>query len=401
MKRSFWRVLFIALLLIGVSAFNVYITHKVFTSQFPGANDFYPRWRGAQLYWLKGIGPYSEEASLAIQEGVYGRPARSDEDQVLFAYPFYTVFFLLPLAWLDYAWAQAVWMVVIELALIGGVTLTLKYVGWQAGRWSLALAMLWTMVFYHSVRTIVLGQFAGLIFLWMICVLWSLRRQRDVMAGMFLVLTTIKPQMSFLFIPALLIWGVGRRRFRFVATFGVAMVLLASVSFALLPSWGGQFVRQVMAYPLYTRLGSPVWIVAHRFLPWLGTPFELGVSLLIVVYLVVQWRHLPQVTMGSGMFHWLVGLTLIVTNLATVRTATTNYVALYIPLFFALRVALVRSSKRSLWVIVFYLGSAVIMWVLFLGFYQGYEPLVMYIVLPFVLFGVFLSARRTLQAAVV
>jgi hypothetical protein len=401
MRRSFVRILFVALLLMGVFALDVYITYRVFSSRYPGANDFYPRWRGTQLYWLEGIDPYSEEASLAIQEGIYGRPARPDEDQVLFAYPFYTVFFLLPLIWLDYAWVQAVWMVVLESALIGGVTWCLKYVGWRVGRWSLVLTALWAVLFYHSVRTIVLGQFAGLVFLWTIGALWSLRRRRDVMAGVFLALTTIKPQMSFLLIPALLIWGAGRRRFRFLAAFGAAMVLLAGVSFTLSPSWVGQFVRQVMAYPSYTRLGSPVWIVAHHYLPWLGTLFELGVSLVIVVYLLVQWRHLLRVTADSGMFHWLIGLTLIVTNLATVRTATTNYVALYIPLFFALWVAFGRSPRRGLWMVVFYVFSAITMWALFLGSYRGYEPFVMYLVLPFILFGVFLGARRELQVAMV
>jgi len=63
------------------------MTHHFFTSRFPGANDFFSRWEGARVFWQKGLSPYSREATLSIQIGMYGRPARPDEDQVLFAYP--------------------------------------------------------------------------------------------------------------------------------------------------------------------------------------------------------------------------------------------------------------------------------------------------------------------------
>jgi hypothetical protein len=70
-------------------------------------------------------------------------------------------------------------------------------------------------------------------------------------------------------------------------------------------------------------------------------------------------------------------------------------------MIFALRVALAHLPRRNVWLLVFYVGSTVTTWALFLATYRGHEPLVMYVVLPFVLFGVFLGARRTLQAATV
>ena len=104
-SRAGREVTLVVLLLAMLFALDVYAVHSVFASRYPGANDFYSRWKGAELFWKEGLDPYSEEATLAIQEGIYGRPARLDEDPGPFAYPFYTVFLLAPLAPLSYPWA--------------------------------------------------------------------------------------------------------------------------------------------------------------------------------------------------------------------------------------------------------------------------------------------------------
>jgi hypothetical protein len=380
----------IAVILVGLLfVVDVYATYAVFTLQHPGANDFYPRWRGTQLYCQEGVDPYSDRATLAIQEGMYGRPARPDEDQVLFVYPFYTVFLLAPLAWLPYAWVQAIWIVVVEFSLIGGVMLSLSLAGWRLPSWLLGLSALWGVVFYHSTRTVMLGQFAGLVFLWTAGALWALRRERDLVAGVLLALTTVKPQMSVLLVPVLLVWGLCHRRWRFLGSFGAAMALLLGASFALLPGWLDQLIQQVMLYPSYTALGSPVWIIAHHYVPQLGTAFEIGVSAWLLLYLLIQWRHLPRVGPASGLFQWVIGLTLIVTNLAVLRTATTNFVVLYIPLLFGLKVVADRLSRGEWMLAAFYVLSAVGMWALFVAAYAGKEPPIMYLPFPIAMFLLF------------
>jgi hypothetical protein len=402
MIRSRVSIVIVVLLVGLLFALDVYATYVVFTSKYPGANDFYPRWKGAQVYWQEGVDPYSNQATLAIQQDMYGRPARPDEDQVLFAYPFYTVFLVAPLVWLPYAWAQAVWTALVEFSLIGGVLLCLSIVGWRVRHWLLGLTVLWGVLFYHSTRTIVLGQFAGVVFLWTAAVLWSLVRRYDVMAGVLLALTTVKPQMSVLLIPALLLWGLGQRRWRFLGGFGAAMALLVGMSFVLLPGWMGQFIRQIALYPSYTALGSPIWIVTHYCLPQLGRPVEMGLSALLLFYLLAQWRHLLRIHVTWGTFLWVIGLTLIVTNLIVTRTATTNFVVLYIPLFLGLK-AMDNRLSRSGWVLVsFYLLSTVGMWALFLTTVVGkFEHPAVYLPLPFGLLAVFLGSRVALQRVTV
>lgn len=407
MNRSAASVVIVILLLVLLFALDVYATYSIFTSRYPGANDFYSRWKGAQLYWVEGINPYSNQATLAIQQGIYGRPAGPDDDPGLFAYPFYTVFLLAPLAWLPYAWVEAIWLVLLEFALIAGVLLYMSLVGWRLPGWLLALTALWAVVFYHSARTILLGQFAGLIVLWTVGALWALDRRYDVGAGILLALTTIKPQMSILLVPALLLWGLGRRRWRFLITFGAAMLFLLGASFILLPSWLSDFMSQVAQYPSYTAIGSPAWIIAHHYLPQLGlglgetihTVVESALSALLVLYLLIEWRRLPAAQAASGDFHWVMGLTLIVTNLIVLRTATTNYVALYIPLFFTLKVAADRLPGSHKLLALFYLLSAIGWWALFLATVDvRFEHPIMYLPLPVGLFVAFVWAGGALRS---
>lgn len=398
------EAIFAILLLLILFVLDVVAMHRVFTSEQPGANDFYPRWRGAQLFFLEGVNPYSEEATETIQIGIQGRPSLPDEDQLAFAYPFYTAFLLLPLLWLPYDWVQAIWLVVIQFSLVGGVLLYLQTIRWQLSPVLLTLTALWAVIFYHSARTILLGQFAGLIFLWTALLLWALSRRQHILAGVMLALITIKPQMSLFIILALLWWAANRRRWSFLLSSAGTMLVLLAISFLLLPTWPGDFVTQVLRYPSYTAYGNPLWIVSQYYLPQFGVPapagriLEVVLTLLVLAYMLWEWRRLPHKSATEAGFHYLVGQTLIVTNLVMPRAGTTNYVILYVPLFFAFRQLLRKRTRALWWLGFFYLTSIVVLWILFFATVQGdFESALMSLPLPLLLFLLFLLARQQLM----
>ena len=390
-RRSRWVLIALVLLLL---ALDTYATHALLTSRYTGCNDFYPRWRGAQLYWRTSLNPYSDAATRLIQQDMYGRPARPDEDQVQFAYPFYVVFLLLPLVWLPYPWVQAVWMVLLEAAVVWGTLLALDLTRWRLPPWLWGLTVLWGLFFYHNARTISLGQFAGWVFLWAMGTLWALRARRDILAGVLLALTSVKPQMSVLLIPALLWWGWRRRR-RFLAAAGLTLVLLAGLSFVFLPTWAGDMLRQIRRYPSYTSIGSPVWVITRHYLH-LGPLGEGLPAAALLLYLLWELRRLPHAPADSDAFLWLVGMTLVVTNLIVTRTATTNYVILYLPLFLALA-PLARRYGNGPVLASFYLLSAAAVWWLFLATFNGRtgsESPLMYLPLPLGVLGALLLVRE-------
>lgn len=387
------RVLFVAGVVLLFAAM-VYGVHETFTAAVPGANDFYSRWRGAQLFWQDGLDPYSDEASNLIQQGIYGRLALPTEDQVLFVYPFFTVFLLWPLVGLPYDWVQAIWLVVVQFSLITAVLLCLHLVKWQVPLWLLAITLLWSVAFYNNTRTIILGQFAGPILLCLTGCLLALQYRRDELAGALLAFTTIKPQMVFLLIPALLLWAIGQKRWRFITGFGITLAGLFGLSFLFLPEWMTGFLAQVGYYPAYTITGSPLWVLTGYYWPALGKPVEYTVIGLLVVYMLYQWRRLPNITADSPHFLLLIGLTLVITNMIVVRTATTNYIVMYIPLFYFLK-QLANRPAGNLWVATFYVVSSITTWGLFLATITGdQEHPINYLPLPFLLLGCLIWALR-------
>jgi hypothetical protein len=397
-KRPLWQKGLIGLAFLLLFGLLVVAFHELFTQEFVGANDFYPRWKGAQLYWLEGLDPYSQATTEAIQRDMYGRLALPDEDQVLFVYPFYTIFLLLPLVSLPYSWVQAIWLTLVLASLLGGVIFILAYLGWRPAPWLLALTMIWAVAYYSSTRTIILGQFAGPVFFGLAGCLWALKTKRDGWAGLLLVLATLKPQMSYLVIPALLLWAWGQRRWLFVGSFSGWLLLLLLLSFALSPRWLISFAEQILYYPDYTAVGAPVWIITHYYFPLLGRPVEWIVSLLLLGYMFYWWRQLPTAAVDSPPFLYALSLTIIVTNMVVTRTGTTNYVMLYIPLFWLLYLLATRWRWGKVAVVLFYALSLVSIWLLFLTTIEGsYESPLMFLPLPLALLLALVAARSRLQ----
>src|SRR5690606_9276565 len=96
--------------------------------------------------------------------------------------------------------------------------------------------------------------------------IWALVKGRDEWAGLALALSTIKPQMGFLIVPFLLLWGLHAQRWRFVLWFAGVFGVLMVASFLLQPTWISDWITQIQQYPSYTALGSPVWIITDYML---------------------------------------------------------------------------------------------------------------------------------------
>src|ERR1700694_2479606 len=115
------------------------------TSRFPGANDFYLRWRGSKAYWVEGLNPYSPQVSRIVEIGLYGAPARPDQYPGDFVYPFYTAILVLPLALLPYDLASAIWIVLTALFVAAAYVLTVDRFKWRAPRWFQVFGIVWAL----------------------------------------------------------------------------------------------------------------------------------------------------------------------------------------------------------------------------------------------------------------
>lgn len=328
------RWLIIVVLFLALIAGQSWATYHLFTSRFPGGNDFYSRWaNGCALVWT-GENPYSDAVTRRTQIGMFGRPARPGEDLAAYSYPLYAFVFFWPLCFIPtYPLVQAIWMTLMLYALLAGVVLTARVARWRPPAWLWGCTLIWAVFNYPHARALLLGQMATLVFLALAVALWALERRWDSLAGALLAVTTIKPQMSFLLVPWALWWTAWRRRWGVWRGFGLAMALLVGVSFLLVPTWLTDFVAGVRNYDVVAGVlnyHSLTWIVVRHFLG-LGPAVEAaGVAAFVLYVLLEAWRGRRAEWSG---FLWTTGLILILTQFIAPRTATTHYTMLLLPLF--------------------------------------------------------------------
>ncbi|MBC8505484.1 MAG: DUF2029 domain-containing protein [Chloroflexi bacterium] len=361
-----------------------------FSVQNPGGNDFLARWMGAHKWLLEGISPYDEQVSLATQEMIYGHPAdvSKGEDINHFVYPLTSMIFFGPFGLLDYLLARALWMTLLELSLAGLAILSLKLVRWTISPVRVAVMILFSVLWYHGARTIIVGQFAGIEALLLIGALLLIYKEQDGFAGLLLALATTKPQMAYLIIPFVLIWAYSRQRFTIFSGFFGSLAGIFVVSLFFIPNWPIQMIWQIMEYPSYTeRIGSLISILAGS-IP--GVSRQLGIILNIFFwgYLIVEWA----LAWGKdrNWFTWTALITMVLTNFMVSRTATTNYVMMLPAVFMIFKLLEYRwpkAGKGIVWVLLLLFFGG--LWLLFFNTVQGnLEQPAMYLPLPlFCLFG--------------
>jgi hypothetical protein len=402
--RAWLRPLLLGGLLLSVFLAAVWGVYTFKSDPYPGANDYYSRWSGVRSFWVDGLDPYGDEASLAIQMGIYGHPAEPDEDPGYFAYPLYTAFLMAPLGFLDHAWAEAIWLTLLMALLIGALVLLLDAYGWRPGPILLGGLVLWSLFFYPAARGILLGQPGVAVYFLEVTALWALVKGRDGLAGVALALSTIKPQMGFLIVPFILLWGLWTRRWRLIGWFAGVWGGLMLASFVVLPGWLGEWLGQLGRYTSYTAIGSPVWVLTHVYLPFLGPVGEIVISVALVGGLLGAWWRVT-VRGQAAEFGWTACLTLTVTHLVALRTATPHFVVFVIPLIFYFQQIVAADQRRGPWVVGLILGVLLIgLWALFLLTVQAkFEHPAMYLLLPFGMLFVLLLSRRmwARQAALV
>lgn len=349
----------------------------------PGGNDFLARWVGAHYWVVKGVNPYDPQVSLAAQEMIYGRladPAKG-EDIAHFVYPLPAMIFFAPFGLLPYPIARAVWMTLLEISLPLLILIGVELTRWKPSRKLLAFLMIFSVVWYHGFRSVIVGQFAVIEALLMAAVLLSIQRRQDSLAGILLALSIAKPQMSVLLIPFVLLWAARSRRWELIMWTLGAMTTLVVVSLALINDWPLLWLRQLVEYSDYTFNPTPVSILAG-VIPVASRALTYGLTTLLLVYLLWEWVQ----AMGKGdrWFQWTSALTIVLTNLIPLRTATTHYVVLLPALCLIFCAWDERWGKKGIVLIIFSLSVILIgLWALFMISVEGdMENEIMYLPLP-------------------
>lgn len=398
-RRTATWVLIAGVLLILLLA-QMGMTYKLFTSQFPGGNDFAARWFNGCALVLRGENPYADETTIRTQIAMYGRPALPGEDLVAFSYPIYALFLFWPLCYLEpYTLVQAIWMTLMLYGVLVGTLLMIRVSDLRLARGLLIITLIWAVVGYPQARAVLLGQMVILVFIAIGLCLLALQHRADAWAGALLAVATIKPQVVFLLVPWLL-WTTARQhRWRFWRAFFSALAGMIGVGILLVPSWPVDFVYHLLNYsdvtisPYY----SLTWMIVQEVLG-LGPGVEAGVTALLLLYLLSEWWRNRE---GSDeAILWVTGLTLNLTFFIAPQIATTAYILLLLPIFQLFNLALRQrpGAARGL-ILTSELFLLVSQWLIFLATVDDrFETLPAYLLLPISLLIIQLLTRGMLVA---
>jgi Glycosyltransferase family 87 len=239
-----------------------------------------------------------------VQGVIYGAPLASayggDPSELAggFAYPLYAVFLLWPTVHMPFSAVQILFSSVSILVTLGSLVMWLRALHFRGPPIELLTVTLFTLGSFPVLQGIQLRNLSLIAagFLTLSVVLLSSRHLS--LAGIFLAISTFKPQFTVVLVPWLALWTVRdwRRRQSLAWSFLASMFLLIGASEWLLPGWIGDFLRVVQAYRRYTFSRSllDVWFTTH----W--GPFAAAALLLAV--LALCWQYLRHPASSPGVF---------------------------------------------------------------------------------------------------
>ncbi len=284
-------------------------------SQVPIGNnsDLYPPWIAARELLLHRRDPYSAAVTEEIQRGFYGWPldpaqANNPPNQAMFAYPAYVVFLLAPTVTAPFTLVAtfAKWFALASIAV--SVPLWSHAIGVRVRVVHVLSAIVLALSAYPSMLEFYMQNLTALVALVLALACAASVRGWFILCGFLLALSTIKPQISAVFVVSLLIWVSGdwKARRRLAFSFSLTLFLLGFGAELLLPGWPWEFVAALHRYWHYTANPSGLRMFFPAPVAWILSGALVGALFWAV------WRRRKPIA-GSSDFGWLLALASAVT----------------------------------------------------------------------------------------
>jgi hypothetical protein len=311
---------------------------------------------------MAGGNPYDYDLVVQVLLQVTGRMGNNP-----YYYPPWFLWIFTPIASLPFQVARAVWMV-FNLAIWNlGLWQLGEVIGWPRKGWGqyvlfcvVTCAFAWITWKYE--------QAGILIFMMIVLLILSIRKQKTIWSGIWMALLLIKPNITLLVVAGISLWLLRKGQWRTVLVMLVTLTVLLLISTWITPDWFKPFSEDGFGQGLTAVLDGPGRVVALRvnttLLDWLTT---LGVEhryhiliygmCIFVGFLVSLWT-----VYNSESFLELVSILLLISFALTPYALQYDYSPLAVVLCWAL--SLCVSSPKALGVAVLLTGFvlSVIFW---------------------------------------
>jgi len=324
---NIWLPILIILALIGATAINLRLA-----STFQLQDDFAPRWVAAREWMRTGASPYSDSTYKATLNlfRVNGNEPNS-LSQGRFYDPAWYVLFYLPISFVPYTIARAIWMTFVELSLVLSVFLSIRLAGLKLSIPELLIMSLLVLVFYPLFKSILtVSVNAPYVFLSLLAVYLSRERQGTMAGLLFAICLWMVPPSLFLAI-LFMIWLGARRDGSLAKIYFSSLAFLVVVSLILFPGWTSEwFATYLRLFPDFSWVRTPLMVVGELF-PGASAQIAIALSLVTLVMMLVEWYGIGE--REGRAFHWKLMLTLNLLYLFNLTSEVIYLIWLFAPMF--------------------------------------------------------------------
>lgn len=263
----------VALLMIALMLGVLLVVGMAAASALP-VQDLAQYWAGAHLVTSN---PYSQELVTSFERS---HAVTTEGTPMVMRNPPQALLLVLPLRFLNYRLAFGLWDL---LSIILVAACARAAYGLASNRSSLSPALL-SLLFGPTAALLMLGQIVIFVLLGVTLFLVFVERRKDWLAGAALFLVIPKPHLLLLFIAAVVLWAVHKRRWQVLLSAVITTAIASAVVLLLDPhvyaqylAFAREFSRETSPYPnlgglLYTMTGQHVlaYVPTLAAIAWLA-----------------------------------------------------------------------------------------------------------------------------------
>jgi len=244
MKTRLWQTIKILLWFLIFIAIFLLLTQF---SRYLPLFDYIEYWSAGKLN-MSGNNPYGTNELYEIQT----RLGWKYPDPLLSWNPPWTQFFLMPMALLPYDISRTLWLMLSMVIVLFAAQQTWQRYGGPPEKKMIAMivAITFSPVFFN----LMLGQISplilfGLIGFWRWAETSQDKWKYGILGGFFASLATIKPQLLYVFLVAVLVWAVSRKNWAILFGLGMSLSLETIIASWVNPALVTQYLTALLEYP--------------------------------------------------------------------------------------------------------------------------------------------------------
>ena len=223
----------ILLALVGATVVNLRLA-----STFQKQDDFAPRWVAAREWLRSGASPYSDstyQATLDLLDESGNQPSSLNEGR--FLDPAWYVFIYMPISFVPYPIARAIWMTLVELCLALSVHFSVRISGLKLSLPETLILSLLILIFYPLFKSVITVSVTVPYFFLTILAVYLATNRQGTMAGFLFALALWMVPLTIFLVILFMIWFGVRRDNSLANVFVSVLGFFVVISLILFPGW--------------------------------------------------------------------------------------------------------------------------------------------------------------------